>query len=250
MKTIQSRSNPDVQFIALLHDKKNRMRSELYIAEGTRVCATLIQAGNVPKQLYVTEALLPEAQKLVSDTHITVVTGLVMEKISASKTPSGLLGLFPIPSNVSLDNATSGLVLAQISDPGNMGTLIRSCSAMGCSTVVIIEGTDPWSPKAVQASGGAIGKVAIIQTDWHELIKAKGNLKLCAMVVKDGKAPEQIDFTKTLLVVGSEAHGIPDEWVNDCDSTVTIPMPGEMESLNAAIAGSIGLYLAFVERRS
>ena len=67
-------------------------------------------------------------------------------------------------------NATSGLVLAQISDPGNMGTLIRSGAAMGCSTVVIVEGTDPWGPKAVQASGGAIGKVHIIQTDWHELV--------------------------------------------------------------------------------
>lgn len=249
MKTILSRSNPDIQFVSLLHDKKNRVRSGFYIAEGTRVCATLIQAGNVPKQLYVTEALLPEAQKLVSDTYITVVAGLVMEKISASKTPSGMLGVFAIPAQASFDDVTSGLVLAQISDPGNMGTLIRSSVAMGCSTVVIVEGTDPWSPKAVQASGGAIGKVQIIQADWNELIKAKGNLKLCAMVVKGGKSPEEIDFSNTLLVVGSEAHGIPDEWVNACDSTVTIPMLGDMESLNAAIAGSIALYLAFVQRR-
>ena len=63
MKIIQSRSNPDIQFVSLLHDKKNRTRSGLYIAEGMRVCATLIDTGNVPKQLYVTEALLPASTK-------------------------------------------------------------------------------------------------------------------------------------------------------------------------------------------
>ncbi len=164
------------------------------------------------------EALLSDAQKLVDDKYITIVTEPVMEKISTTKTPSGLLGLFSMPSELSLDQLTSGLVLVQISDPGNMGTLIRSCAAMGCSTVVIIDGTDPWSPKVVQSSAGAIGKVHIVQTSWDMLVAHKGNYKLCAMVVKDGKAPEQIDFTNTLLVIGNEAHGISREWLKDCDA--------------------------------
>lgn len=249
MKTIISRSNDDIQFVAALHKEKNRVIHQLYIAEGIRTCQTLVDAGSVVKRIYVLEALLPEAQKLVADQYITVVTEPVMEKISATKTPSGLLGVFRMPPEPTLEHVTSGLVLAQISDPGNMGTLIRSCAAMGCSTVVVIDGTDPWSPKVVQSSAGAVGKVNIVQTTWQTLVEHKGTYTLCAMVVKDGKSPEQIDFSNTLLVVGNEAHGIPHKWMRDCDSEVTIPMPGDMESLNVAVAGSIGLYLAFVQKR-
>ncbi len=250
MKTIISRTNDDIQFISTLHKEKNRLIHQLYIAEGIRTCKTLIDAGNVTKRVYVLEALLPEAQKLVDEQFITVVTEPVMEKISATKTPSGLLGVFRMPPEPTLENVTSGLVLAQISDPGNMGTLIRSCAAMGCSTVVIIDGTDPWSPKVVQSSAGAVGKVQIVQTTWEMLVEHKGNYKLCAMVVANGSTPEHINFSNTLLVVGNEAHGIPDKWVRDCDAEVTIPMPGDVESLNVAVAGSIGLYLAFVQKRA
>jgi len=250
MKTIISRSNDDIQFISTLHKEKNRLVNQLYIAEGIRTCKTLIDAGNVTKRIYVLEALVPEAQKLVDDQYITIVTEPVMEKISSTKTPSGLLGVFRMPPEPTLENVTSGLVLAQISDPGNMGTLIRSAAAMGCPTVVVIDGTDPWSPKVVQSSAGAVGKVKIVQTTWETLVEHKGKYTLCAMVITEGKAPEHINFSNTLLVVGNEAHGIPEKWIKNCDSTVTIPMPGDMESLNAAVAGSIGLYLAFVQKRS
>lgn len=249
MKIISSRNNPDIQFVTSLHKEKNRTLHKLYIAEGMRTCTTLIEAGAVLKQLYVTEPLRYQTQCLVDDMHITLVTDSVMEKISATQTPSGMLGLFCMPPELSLDRLTSGLVLANIADPGNMGTLIRSCAAMGCSSVVIIDGTCPWSPKVVQASAGAIEKVKIAQTSWDMLVKNKGNYKLCAMVVKEGKTAAQIDFTNTLLVIGNEAHGIPHEWLDDCDEMFTIPMPGNMESLNAAVAGSIGLYLAFVQNR-
>jgi len=250
MKTIISRSNPDIQFISSLHKEKNRTIHQLYIAEGIRTCKTLIDAGNITKRVYVLETLVPEVKKFVDEQYITVVTEPVMEKISATKTPSGLLAVFRMQPQPTLDEVTSGLVLVQISDPGNMGTLIRSCAAMGCTTVVVVEGTDPWSPKVVQSSAGAVGKVRIVQSSWDMLLEHKGNYKLCAMVVKDGKTPDQIDFSNTLLVVGNEAHGISSEWLKTCDETLTIPMPGDMESLNAAVAGSIGLYLAFVRKRA
>jgi TrmH family RNA methyltransferase len=246
MKTIVSRTNPDIQFVVSLHKEKNRTLHKMYLAEGLRTCKTLIHAHAKLKQVYVTEALLLEAQLLLDNKYITLVTEPVMEKISTTKTPSGMLGIFSMPAQVSFDQITAGLVLTQISDPGNMGTLIRSCAAMGCSTVVVIDGTDPWSPKVVQASAGTIAQVNILQTSWHELVNNKSAYKLCALVVKDGKKPDQIDFDKTLLVVGNEAHGIPDAWLKDCDEQMTIAMPGNVESLNAAVAGSIALYLAFV----
>jgi TrmH family RNA methyltransferase len=129
-----------------------------------------------------------------------------------------------------------------------MGTLIRSAIAMGIKSVVIVEGTDPWSPKVIQASAGTIIQANVFQIGWDQLIKNKKNLKLCALVVKGGKKPNQIDFKDILLVVGNEANGIPDNWLSKCEEKMTLPMPGNTESLNAAIAGSIALYLAFAKK--
>jgi TrmH family RNA methyltransferase len=126
-----------------------------------------------------------------------------------------------------------------------MGTLIRTAAAMDVKTVICIESTDPWSPKVIQASAGAIAQVNIISMNWHDLIAAKKDLPLFALVVDSTKKPEEVTNRNCLLVIGSEAHGIPAEWISDCDEKVTIPMPGKTESLNAAIAGSIAMYVIF-----
>ncbi len=243
MKKITSRLNPEVKAVAALHHAKYRTKEQQFIAEGTRVCTTLVQAGHQPIAMYATELMLPIAHKLALEKTIVLVTSDVMEKMSAAKTPSGLLSVFPMPPQPRPDQLDSGIVLVHIADPGNMGTLMRSCAAMGCDSVVVIEGTDPWSPKVIQASAGTIGHVTIFNWSWDELIKNKGEQKLCALVVSGGKKPNQINNKKILFVIGSEAHGIPFDWIKQCYQTVTIPMPGKTESLNAAVAGSIILYV-------
>lgn len=249
VKLIESRQNSEIKNIVALHERKHRRAQKRYIAQGLRVCSSLKQSGQTLQQLYATSGMLQEAQKLVSGHSITLVTDDVMEKISTTESPSGLLGIFLLPEPPKDKTLTSGVVLAQVTDPGNMGTLIRSCAAMGHKTVVIIEGTDAWSPKVVQASAGTIGMVNIITMSWPELVHAKRNTKLCALIVHGGKDPNRLDLRDTLLVVGNEASGIPAQWVADCDESLTLPMPGHAESLNAAIAGSIALYLsANIER--
>ncbi len=246
MKIIESRQNPEVKGIVALHERKNRMQRKLYIAQGLRTCSALIESGQKLKNLYVTYRMLDHARDLVDEKLITVVNDDVMDKISTTENPSGMLGIFALPEQPTTPSLSSGIVLARITDPGNMGTLIRSCAAMGHKTVVIIEGTDVWGPKVVQASAGTLGMMNIMTMSWQELVAAKQHTKLCALVVDNGKKPTEIDLTSTLLVVGNEGHGIPSEWLADCDTTLTLPMPGNAESLNAAIAGSIALYLASI----
>jgi len=248
MKKIVSKANPEVKHIISLHQSKNRYEHKEFIAEGIRTCKTLCAAGYAPKQFYATEETIANAHSLVTANYITQVSDKVMHKISTTKTPSGLLGIFAIPPALPLSSLDSGIVLAQIMDPGNMGTLIRSCAAMGKKTIVVVEGTDPWSPKVIQASAGTIGLVNIFQLDWETLRKHTQSLRLCALVVHGGTHPADIDFEHTLLVVGNEAHGLPDTWLQDCDLKITLPMPGGTESLNAAIAGSIALYVAFAKK--
>lgn len=237
MKTIQSRTNPLVKQVASLQQAKYRAEYGQFVAEGVNVVSTLVAAGMKPVMLYVTEQ---NRDAFESEKNITLVTDLVMEKLSGATKPSGVVGVFEIPS-AQKKLAQSGLVLANISDPGNMGTLIRSAAAFNIKSVVIVEGADVWTPKVVQATAGTIGMVDIHLISWQEL-KAQ-NPNLCALVVHGGKLPAQIDLKNYFLVVGSEAHGLSREQLADCQETLTLPMPGKTESLNAAVAGSIALYL-------
>lgn len=245
MKSITSVQNPEIKDLLQLHTAKGRKDKNKFIAEGIRVCSTLIAANVKLIQLYATHDNNEYVYALANEDKVTLVNTQVMNKISCSSSPSGILGVFEIPKKPSIDNLTQGLVLCQISDPGNMGTLIRSCIAMGVKTIVKIEGADIWSPKVVQSTAGTIGQVNIFEMSFDELVKYKKDLNLCALVVFGGKEPQEIDFTNSLLIVGNEAHGIPAEFVKQCEQKVTLPMSGNVESLNAAIAGSIALYLAF-----
>lgn len=244
MKIIKSRSNPSINLTASLQHKKYRLQHQLFIAEGSRACSTLIRSGHLPRELFTTDNQLLQAQSLVSDQHITLVTEPIMAKLSAAEAPSGLLGVFSIPRQSDINRLTSGLVLVNLSDPGNIGTLIRSAAALNVQSVVLIDGADPWSPKIVQASAGTIGMISLFQLDWNQLMSSKGNKKLYALVATGGKLPTRIPHNNFLILIGSEAHGIPQKWLADCDERITIPMPGDIESLNAAVAGSIALYLA------
>jgi TrmH family RNA methyltransferase len=243
MKTITSRQNPEVMGVAALATTKGRHHQHKFIAEGLRACSSLAQSQIKLLQLYVIEALVPDAVKIAPQELITVVHDTVMEKMSQTTTPSGMLGVFRIPMQPGAKNLEAGLVLANITDPGNMGTLIRTCAALKVKSVVVVEGVDPWSPKVVQATAGTIGEVDIFSYSWQDFLKNKGSkLKLQALAIAGGMVPSHV-HKHSLLVVGNEAHGILPEWLAACDDTLTIPMPGAAESLNAAVAGSIALYL-------
>lgn len=250
IKQITSSQNPEIKAITKLHSPKGRKAQGLFIAEGKRTLKTFADAQWKPLSIYATEDAYHDAVgifdtqsiSLFDDKKITLVSNEVMEKISSAKTPSGMLAVFHIPEQLELNQLSSGVALTRIADPGNMGTLIRSAAAFGKKTVVAIEGCDPWSPKTVQASAGTIAFVNIFQISWDELVKNKRDLSLVALIVQNGKQPSELNLENALLVVGSEAHGIPDKWIKQCDEKMTLPMPGKTESLNAAIAGSIALY--------
>lgn len=241
---INSLTNDHVKHVVQLHASKYRSKLQEFIAEGFRTISTIITAGTLPITLFVTEEFLYDAKQLVNEKLIIMVTPEIMNKMSTSKTPSGLLALFPIPAQPSFDTLGAGIILAHITDPGNMGTLIRTAAAMNKKTVICIETVDPWNPKVVQATAGAISLVSIFCITWHDILLNKKNIPLCALVPTEGINPRSIDMSNALIVVGNESHGIPQEWVDQCDEKISLPMPGNFESLNAAVAGSIALYLA------
>lgn len=234
-----------MKYIAELHHTKGRRQYGLCIVEGLRAYTTFIEAGLIPEELYITQEALGRYHNIPLAAESTIIGERAMGRISASTTPSGILGVFRIPEE-DPDPIEEGIVLAQVQDPGNMGTLIRTSMAVGLPTIVCIEGSDPWAPKVIQASAGTIATARILTISWQELLRRKQDTKLCALVVTDGTSPRKLIGEKSLLVIGNEAHGIPTEWERQCDMLITLPMPGGTESLNAAVAGSLALYLAHI----
>jgi len=247
MKRIISLQNPAIIAAGKLGSTRQRYKQKQYSAEGLRIISTLIEAKQDLIQLYATESVLDQAEKMADDNLITLTSDEALSKISQSKTPSGLVGIFKLPQP-STQELTSGLVLSEVSDPGNMGTLIRTCAAMGKKTVVTIGGVDPWNAKVIQASAGTIGFVNIVQFSWEQLLQQKKDLLLCGLVVKDGQSLAELNLKNALLVIGNEAHGIEQKWLEKCDNLITLKMPGGTESLNAAVAGSIAMYNAWIDK--
>lgn len=231
-----------IKSIRALHAAKGRAQAKQFIGEGLRVCSTLIESTCQLNRLYVTEEQHDLALKIAHAKYVSLISHEDMRKIAVSSTPSGMLGVFSIPHHPLPEKLSSGLVLCNISDPGNMGTLIRSSIAFGHPEIIVIDGVDIWNPKVVQASAGTIGYARIYDISWEQLASHSQRPPLAALVPRGG-APISAKHRDTLLVVGSEAHGLPEAWLEQCDQQLTLPMPGKAESLNAAIAGSIALYL-------
>jgi TrmH family RNA methyltransferase len=240
MHRITSRANSLIKQVASLQTSKGRSQHQQFIATGKRTLSAFLDAGWQPHHIFYTTDSSPFS---FDDPAIAIqVTPEVITKIDPTKTPSGLVGLFTIPS-FPAHPLGPGIVLCNMTNPGNIGTLIRTAAAMAKKTVVLIDGADPWSPKVVQASAGASAKVNIYRISWQELLTQK-TVPLIGLIPRNGQAPSADVLHESLIVVGNEAHGIPPKWLDDCDVRISLPMPGHTESLNAAIAGSIALYIA------
>jgi RNA methyltransferase, TrmH family len=128
------------------------------------------------------------------------------------------------------------LALWKVADPGNVGTLLRTADAFGAGVALSPECADPLGPRAVRASAGAVFRVPIVE--WDDAPDRR-----VALVAHDGVSLEEADLSPPVtLLLGAEREGLPASLVTQCHLAVTIPLPGEAESLNVAAAGAIALY--------
>lgn len=242
---IQSLINPKIKHLVALQKKAYRQEHGQFLAQGATVYKTLLQAGLELHSVFVTAQAYDEHHEHIKPDSMFEVTDAVMKKISTETTPSGLVAIFAMPNRLGdqADVTSNSLVLHNIQDPGNMGTLIRTAAAMNIKTIFTMQGVDPYHPKVVQATAGTIGFVNVIPTNWPIFYKTYKHILMCALVVDGGKSPDQINLKNCMLVIGNEGAGLPPDIIRDCHEKLTIPMPGKTESLNAAVAGSIAMYL-------
>ncbi len=238
---LRSTDNPLVKELAKLHDAKHRHEAGTFLVEGRRAIDGCLQGGWTPRIILVREDCdVPGAWPRMT---VGRMGERVAERLSQATTPSGYIAAFPIPPEPELEPAAGGLVLCGLSDPGNVGTLLRCAGAFAIPQVVLVGGCDPLNHKVVQAAAGTLPKLRLHRWNAGTTPDRIAGAPRCALVVRGGDAPEAFTPGPRWLVVGGEADGLTNEWLNACEERLTLPMPGHAESLNAAIAGAIACYL-------
>ena len=144
------------------------------------------------------------------------------------------------------------MILDDIQDPGNMGTILRTADSLNFKQIIISKGSsDVYNPKVVRSTMGAIFRIKIVESD--DLVKLmkefkKHKIKVVTTSLQTDKSMYDISYDKTAIVIGNEANGVRDEIQNLADERVKIPMPGKTESLNASVATAVVLYEAMRDR--
>jgi TrmH family RNA methyltransferase len=181
----------------------------------------------------------------------------LMDSISDTQTSQGMLAVFPIVSQPAPEELHLALILDNIRDPGNLGTILRSAAATGVQMVLMTPGTaDAYSPKVLRAGMGSHFQLALQYLDWPQiwsLLKGerKPPVSILLAASRGGERIWDADLKIPLaLIIGSEAGGASEVAAKMADGIITIPMPGERESLNAAMAASIILFEIVRQRRS
>ncbi len=240
---IASIKNPKVQHVRKLKDKAYRRSSGEFVVEGENflkdipldieVTAFFIQKNKFSQYEYIVNQHPRDKIYLVDDK--------AMLAMSDTVTPSGILATVKIKrvDEVVIGNAA---VLDGVSDPGNMGTIIRTCAACGIDNIVAIDCVDYLSPKVIRASMGGIFAVKIIEKTISEALELLKNHYLYALDM-NGENLFSIDkiLTPFALVVGNESKGLSQK-IKDNSKIISLPMSGKIESLNAGVSMSTALY--------
>jgi RNA methyltransferase, TrmH family len=236
-----------------LRSVKGRSEQNRFAFEGPTLLGEARASGLAVEELYATQAAYdatPVAREYdASGTPTFIIGERALTAISDLATPSGIVGVAPIRLS-SLEQlfgrGTPILVLADIGDPANAGTLLRSADAFGCRGVIFgRQGVDPYNPKIVRGTMGAIFRLAVAVAEPDEVAAASADAGFTLVgLAAQGEPLDHERWDEPIaLVVGHERHGLG-RWAPLCRRVVAIPMAPAAESLSAAVAGSIALYEA------
>lgn len=229
-------SKNQVKLIQSLKQKKFRQEHQLFVAEGLKTITELLGSHFELHRLYVTPSCNFSTKKQI------VISEYELKKISFLKTPNKALALFKMPITKPIDYDKLIVVLDDIRDPGNLGTIIRLCDWFGVQDLVCSTATvDCFNPKVIQATMGSITRVNITYTELKDIINNTESSPYGAFM--DGENVYAIQLPeKGILVLGNEANGISKSIENMIDRRIAIPRFGslqETESLNVATATAI-----------
>lgn len=247
-----SAGNPRLKSLARLARKADERTSRsALLVEGPTLLGAALDAGAEVGEVYVDadaidrSAVAAVLERLDSGAQLWAVPARALDRVGDVATSQGLVAVVarPEPSWPDPGTAPVVLVLEEVADPGNVGTLIRAAAASGLHAVVVAGGADPTAPKVLRASAGALFGIDVVRIpvdDDPAGRLAEAGYRVLASVVADGEPHDRIRLDGPLaIVIGNETRGASDEVLAVADGTVTIEMAGPTDSLNAAMAGTL-----------
>ena len=241
MDRITSRTNPRVQRARSLRESKYRKETGCHLVEGDKLVREALTSGVILETVFVREGYAGET---AFPCETALVTDSVMDALSTAGTPQSLCAVARTPG-LALPAAFNGtvLLLEDVQDPGNVGTLIRTADALGAASVILSpQCADPFSPKTLRSSMGSVYHLPVAVADVPAALRAlndQGYTCLCGHLKGSEVMPPKTD--RMALLVGNEGNGVTDASAALC-YPYRLPMPGRAESLNAAVFGAILLY--------
>ena len=267
MSMITSTGNPKIRNVVNLRKKaKARNEQDVFLVEGVRLWREVPPSMRL--ETYVSESFLKkkEAKALLKDTAYEAVSDAVLESMSDTRTPQGILGVvrqFHYRPDALLGQDAAGrnggaeppfvLILENLQDPGNLGTILRSAEGAGATGVLLSRGcVDIYNPKVIRSTMGSVMRVPFCYAqDLHEVLRdwKKKGLRLYAAHLNGKKNFSEEDYTGGCgFLIGNEGQGLTDETASLADVYVRIPMKGRVESLNASVAASLLAYEVLRQR--
>jgi TrmH family RNA methyltransferase len=251
---------------ALLRDPKARALEASFVLEGPRIVEDALRRGAEITAIYLGQNARVAFRELLASPAAAGIPTFelkegVLEKLGSTRTPQPVLAVATIPREPSLDELTGPgpvLVMVDVADPGNLGTLLRSAEASACAGVVCCgDSVDVYNPKVVRASAGSVLGVPVVRGGGADdepdpvpvldRLGEAGRRRYGATV--DGRPATEVDLRPPVaLVLGNEARGLPHAVLERVDGRIAVPMAGAGESLNVAMAGTVLVFEAARQR--
>ena len=250
MERITSRTNPLMTHLRKLSSSAAYRREQgEFVCDSPKLLDEALQwKAEILTVVATADAHLPS---LPQGVRVVEVPEDVMASVSPMKTPQGVLFTCRLPQT-ELPRTLTGrcyMVLDGVQDPGNVGTIWRTADAFSCDGLVLLPGcADPYSPKTVRASMGAVFRSPVWTAQAEELkdvLRGSGIPLYGAALRDDTLDARAVDYTRAALAIGSEGRGLSGQMLKLCDKTIRIPMAERCESLNAAIAAAVLLWEAY-----
>ncbi len=237
-----------IKYIQSLQQKKFRDEHHAFTAEGPKVVSGIIESGVFPlKAVYALQEWADESGKLLLQNHankLEVVKDFELEKLASYTTPNKVVAVFEKKQAVVADDVSDKftLVLDDIQDPGNLGTIIRTADWFGIEHIVCSPATaDMYNSKVVQSTMASLGMVNVVYTDIHAWLKKQKGIKIFAATLHGKPISNYEHVNEGILVIGNESKGVSEAVMKLANEKITIPKIGHAESLNAAVAAGIML---------
>jgi TrmH family RNA methyltransferase len=246
-------SKANIKYLVSLQQKKIRLKEKAFLVEGEKIAEEVFRQDtfNV-HSIYATQAWIDKNSTLASkyNATLTAINQVELKKVSSLKTPNQILIVLNLPNYTPLEEniqESLHLVLENIQDPGNMGTIIRIADWFGICTIFCSKGcVDVYNSKVVQASMGSFLRVKVRYTNLEELFEEHPELPVYGAVLGGNNAFQADLQQPSFLLIGNEGKGLSADIQKYITSKITIPRFGQAESLNAAVA--TGILCAFFQR--